>query len=129
MYIHQDHRIKSDIVVEHTPVYSDAYINYWSDVWLRERLKDEGILLGSFLRFPYELLGAVHRNRARGFKPLLRKQKNVQKRIIRDELNKQVTLVLNRISNNNEVPLGAEADVSHVVVQLNKAGTRNDHRK
>lgn len=130
MYTNQDHRIKSEIVIDITPIYSDEYINFWSDVWLREQLNDEGILLTSFLRFPYDLLGAVHRKRASGFKPLLSKQKQVQQREVRKELNKEVTLVLNRVSSSDEeAALGTEADVSHVVLQFNNRGTCYVNRK
>ena len=120
MFINQDRRITSDIVIDRPAIHTDEHLNYWSDVWVNENLRDEGILLESFLRFPHDLLEAVQRKRARQFKELLPQQKRVQARVLREEANNQVVLDLNRISSNHDATLGAEADVSHVVLQFNK---------
>lgn len=45
----------------------DAYLNHWADVYVREHLRDYGVLLESFLQAPQALM---ERLRAGQLRPL-----------------------------------------------------------
>ena len=67
-------------------MYPDAYLDYWSDVYLDMKLFEKGILLLTFLHIPREILEALELVELHRMEPLLPPQEEVRLRLLRDEI-------------------------------------------
>lgn len=94
------HVISSDIEFKNTPVYSDAHINYWADMYIELGLKRRGILLETFLAYSHEIKHHVELNSMlHDHLPLLPGQKKIQERIWVEEIERQACEQLEQIEN------------------------------
>lgn len=90
----------TDIQFKTTPVYSDAHINYWADMYIALGLKRRGILLETFLAYPHDILHHVELNSMlHDHLPLLPEQKKVQERLWAEEIDRQAREQLEQIEN------------------------------
>lgn len=58
--------------------YTDAHLNYWGDIYVREKLLQYGIKFEMFLRMPQQILDSIKQH---NFKPLLPAQRKIAARI------------------------------------------------
>ncbi|PCJ88579.1 MAG: hypothetical protein COA54_02350 [Thiotrichaceae bacterium] len=58
--------------------YTDEHLEYWGNVYLREKLKQYGIVFEMFLRMPQQILDSIKKHQ---FKPLLSAQRVVAAQI------------------------------------------------
>lgn len=77
-----------DVRVCEVARYTDAHIEHWGEVFVRESLAELGLVFETFLQSPAEIFAAVTAERDRlreTFLPLLPRQEAVRQRLIRGE--------------------------------------------
>lgn len=94
--------MKTYVLMQHpvdmTGIYPDAYIDYWGEIYLANpTVREHGVLFGTFLMAPQEILHAVVMQSIEVAPGLLAKQRAVQRRVDEAIRGEQLPLALDAV--------------------------------